>query len=81
MVRQSLEGALSAGYDIKELLGKSCISPDLLEQDDAIIPLDQFVRLYRHTSGAMNDELIGLLNKPLLLGCFRAMALTAGAVV
>ncbi len=77
MVRQSLEGALSAGHDIRELMNKSGISYTLLEQSNARIPVDQFVRLYRYTCGAMKDESAGLLSKPTPLGFFRAMALSA----
>ena len=77
MLLQSLEGARLAGFDINRLLRKSDIEPRLLEQSDYRIPLEKFVRLSRYTAGNMNDEFLGLLNKPVRLGTFHTMALTA----
>ncbi|MCP3674861.1 MAG: AraC family transcriptional regulator [Gammaproteobacteria bacterium] len=77
MLLQSLEGARNAGFDINRLLNKCDIDPELLEQTDIRIPLEKFVLLSRYTSGNMNDELVGLLNKPVRLGYFHTLALNA----
>jgi len=77
MLLQSLEGARVAGFDINRLLKKCDIDPILLEQNEIRIPLEKFVLLSRYTAGNMNDELVGLLNKPVRLGFFHALALNA----
>ena len=77
MLLQSLEGARVAGFDINRLLKKCDIDPILLEQTEVRIPLEKFVLLSRYTAGNMNDELVGLLNKPVRLGFFHALALNA----
>ena len=77
MLLQSLEGARAAGFDINRLLRKSDIEPALLEQTDIRIPLEKFVLLSRYVAGIMNDEFAGLLHKPVRLGAFHVMALSA----
>jgi len=77
MIKQSLEGARLAGFDINRLLHKCEIDPRLLEQQTIRIPLEKFVRLSRYTAGCMNDEFVGLLAKPVRLGTFHAMAISA----
>ena len=77
MMIQSLAGALAAGLDIPRLLQKSGIDPQVLDQPPQNrIPLAQYVLLSRYTSGAMNDEISGLFEKPLRLGHFRVLALS-----
>ena len=77
MLNQSLEGARAAGFDINRLLRKSDIEPDSLLEADIRIPLEKFVLLSRYVAGNMNDEYVGLLNKPVRLGSFHSMALSA----
>jgi len=77
MMIQSLVGARTAGLDIPRLLQKSGIDPQVLDQSPQNrIPLEQYVLLSRYTSGAMNDEIAGLFEKPLRLGHFRILALS-----
>jgi AraC-like DNA-binding protein len=73
-VIQSLEGAAAAGYDTKLFLKECGISPALLEQNQARIALDNFVMLQQRIMKVMNDEGMGLFDRPLRLGSFDLMA-------
>lgn len=74
MVVHSLEGARSAGMDIDRLLAQCDITPTQLHQPNARVPVDQFARLNRHISSVMNDEMYGLLAKPVPLGATQVMS-------
>lgn len=73
-VRQSLEGAAAAGYDTNRFLKECGISPGLLKQSQARIALDNFVLLQQRVMKVMNDEGMGLFDKPMRLGSFDLMA-------
>jgi AraC-like DNA-binding protein len=73
-VSQSLEGAAAAGYDTKLFLKECGISPELLGQSQARIARDNFVLLQQRVMKVMNDEGMGLFDKPLRLGSFDLMA-------
>ncbi len=77
LVKQALQGAESRGLDINNLLQKIGISPSSLDDPNARIAVEKFVLLSRYTNGEMKDEMNGLLAKPMRLGSFRAMALSA----
>lgn len=77
-VRQALIGAEAAGYDTKRTLRECGIAPKLLERPQARVALDNFVLLQQRLMVLMNDEALGLLEKPQRLGSF---ALVARAVL
>lgn len=73
-VAQTLIGARHAGYDVQRVL-KSCgIAPPLLEQPRARVPMDSFVQLLQTLMRLMDDEALGLLDRPQRLGCFNLIA-------
>ncbi len=76
-VLHSVQGARESGYDINRLMNKSGIDPDILKNPAARIPLEKYIRLSRYTQGVMNDELSGLLEKPVRLGSLWLLGLLA----
>jgi len=74
MVLQSLAGARRAGHDVGRLLRESGIAPRLVSRPEARVRVDRFARLTRCTSALMQDELYGLLSRPVPLGATRFMA-------
>jgi len=76
-VLNAIEGARESGYDINRLMDKSGIDPDVLNQPEARIPLENYILLSRYTQGVMNDELSGLLARPVRLGSFWLVGLLA----
>jgi AraC-like DNA-binding protein len=77
MVVHALTGARVAGVDIDRLLHKVGISTTQLEKTDERLPVERVVMLLRHCQGMMNDELFGLMEKPVCLGTLRFMALSS----
>lgn len=73
-VIQAIEGARHAGYDVKRLLKEAGISPSLLHQPRARVALEPFVRLVQNLMRTMDDEAVGLLEKPQRLGTFLLVA-------
>ncbi|MFT7403639.1 AraC family transcriptional regulator [Zhongshania sp.] len=71
---QSLEGAAAAGYDTKRILKECGIPPALLEQSQARIALDNFILLQQRVMKIMNDEGLGLFDRPVRLGTFDLIA-------
>lgn len=74
-VNSSLAGPSSQGINVSALLGKCGIDPRLLNYPQARIPVQQFIQLCRLSSGQLNDEQYGLLEKPQRLGTYRAIAI------
>jgi AraC-like DNA-binding protein len=76
MVMSCLEGALDAGHDIKPLLEKCDLSPDVISDPEARISVDQFAQLSRYTKELMNDEMYGLTARPIPIGALDVVSLT-----
>jgi AraC-like DNA-binding protein len=74
-VSSSLSGAAQQGINVLALLRKCGIDPRLLNSPQARIPVRQFIKLCRYSSGRLNDEQYGLLEKPQRLGTYRAIAI------
>ncbi|RDE24402.1 AraC family transcriptional regulator [Motiliproteus coralliicola] len=77
LVRHQLLGAQAAGIDIDQVLRKQELDPALLHQPEGRIAVEKVVAMQRYCNGKLNDEVTGLLAKPLRLGHFRMMALCA----
>jgi len=75
MVMASLEGVAKAGVDIAPLLKNSGIPPALAKDLESHISVDQFARLNRNTRMLMNDEMYGLLARPIRVGTLQASSL------
>ena len=69
-VINSLQGAYQAGFDVNRLLKASGISPELLKQPRARVPMDDFVSLIQRLMRLMDDEYLGLMERPQRLGSF-----------
>ncbi|WP_269620559.1 AraC family transcriptional regulator [Zhongshania sp. BJYM1] len=74
-VNSSLAGPSSQGINVPALLRKCGVDPRLLNYPQARIPVQQFIQLCRLSSGQLNDEQYGLLEKPQRLGTYRAIAI------
>ncbi len=67
-VRQTLEGARQLGYDLEKLLRDCRISSQVLHGDRSRIEASNYFRLLKHLTELMNDEAMGLLEKPQRIG-------------
>lgn len=76
-VEQTLLGARAAGYDVDRILTSSGIAPELLDQPRGRVTVDNFVRLLQRLMRQMDDEAIGLLDRPLRPGSFELIARSA----
>ena len=76
LINHSLNGAREQGYDISEMLRRSGVQPEILENPDARLPVEQVVTLLNHCIGTLRDESNGLLERPIKLGHFRILALS-----
>lgn len=72
-VRVTLNNAQQHNLDIKALLSRSRISPQLIQLDDARVSARQFADLQTLTMLAMGDELLGHSPHPVRLGSWSAM--------
>ena len=72
-VKQSLVGAIDVGYDVNSVLAQCGIPAQILQVPQARVTLDQFVQLLRKLVVLMNDEAIGLLERPLRRGHLKLM--------
>ena len=77
MMRHALKGAQINHIDIPRLLRKCDITEHQLNEIEGRLPLEKVVKLLRHCNGLMNDEINGLLEKPVRVGSFEALALNA----
>lgn len=69
-----LEGARLAGHNIEEILKKSNISPRILQQPRSRITYKQQSDLALLLIDLLNDEMLGLLNKPVKSNTFKMLA-------
>lgn len=69
-VQQTLIGARQAGYDVQRILKGAGISPPLLHQPRARVSVESFVTLLQRLMRLMDDESLGLLDRPQRLGTF-----------
>ncbi len=76
-VRQACVGALRAGYHLDPILESCGIKPWVLERERMRVPVDAFVQLLQTLMRLMDDELLGLLERPQRLGCFSLIARSA----
>lgn len=74
LVSHSLAGARRAGLDIPRLLRKCDIDEQTFKTPGERLPVDKVVMLQNYCTGLLQDEINGLLDKPLPLGYFRFMA-------
>jgi len=74
LVSHSLVGARSTGLDIPRLLRKCGIEEQDLATPGKRLPVDKVVMLQNYCTGLLQDEINGLLDKPMPLGFFRFMA-------
>ena len=72
-VRQALEGAIDAGFDLDNILKISGISPKVLREDKSRVSHLQFILLSQTLSEIMKDEAWGLLKKPHRLNSWKVM--------
>lgn len=73
-VVEAVRGASHAGYDTARLLKECGISPRLLDEPRGRVALEPFVLLIRRTMRLMNDEALGLLERPMRIGTFSMLA-------
>jgi AraC-like DNA-binding protein len=73
VVQAALRGAMSQGLDPKELLKKSGIDPQILENPNDRIESSQFAILLRNLWLIMKDEYLGFGPAPSLPGTFATM--------
>lgn len=74
-VLRLLQGAARSGIDIEQLLQLSGLDPALLQQPDAILSREQFIRLIQQVMIQTEDEFIGLAqNTKSRPGTFSMMA-------
>lgn len=73
-VSEVLRGAAAAGYDTQRILKDCGISPRWLAEGKGRVSLDAFVMLVRRTMSLMNDEALGLLERPQRIGTFAMVA-------
>lgn len=73
-VQQTLIGVRQAGYDVQRILKNVGISPPLLHQPRARVSMESFVRLLKQLMRLMDDESLGLLDRPQRLGTFGLIA-------
>jgi|TARA_B110000977_G_scaffold4655_1_gene6680 AraC-like DNA-binding protein len=76
VINHSLTGLRFHGRDVDELLSKSGIQPQELQNPNGRIGLEHVVMLSRHAILDMKDEMTGLLEKAVPLGSFKFMALS-----
>lgn len=67
-VHGMLSGARAHGESCDAFLGDAGIAPELLAQGSARVTADQYVALFRSLTERRNDELLGLLSRPLKRG-------------
>lgn len=65
------------GFDLDSLLHNCDLTNEMLKQPGARIPIEKLVKLTNLCTTATNDEIVGLLHKPIPIGFFRMMALSA----
>jgi len=74
-VKNVLQGAEAAGYEIEALLGENDIDPQLLRKRNASIPLSKYAALITYLKQIMNDEMVGLAHLPQQQGTNRLTSL------
>ncbi|MRI33870.1 hypothetical protein EOPP23_12820 [Endozoicomonas sp. OPT23] len=67
-VRQTLEGARKQGYDLERLLRDCGIAPQVLAGDRSRVEASKYFSLLKKLTSLMNDEAMGLLEKPQRIG-------------
>lgn len=73
-VAQAVAGAKAAGYDLSRILADCDIPPALLSQPRGRVPLDPFIALIQRLMRVMDDEALGLLERPQRLGTYSMVA-------
>ncbi len=76
MMRHALSGVISSNFDLSRLLKKCQVDQSVFFSTTGRLPLEKVVMLLRHCNGVMQDEANGLLQEPIRIGWFRAMALS-----
>jgi AraC-like DNA-binding protein len=69
-LRHFFEGPISCGYDPQEILLQSNLDPQLLDNDNACITLDEYEKLLTTTWTMMDDESGGFHLRPFKPGTF-----------
>lgn len=67
-VRQTLDGAAALGYDLEKLLKVCGIPLQVLTEDRSRVEASLYFRLINTLTSLMNDEAMGLLEKPQRIG-------------
>lgn len=76
-VRLACEGAQRAGYHLDPILASCGIKPWVLQRERMRVPVDAFVLLLQKLMRLMDDECLGLLDRPQRLGFFALIARSA----
>jgi len=76
-VHSILTGVKSRGLCCEPFLIDVGIAPELLEQLDARVTLDQYAALFKALTNSLDDDLLGLLGRPLRRGSFALIARSA----
>lgn len=76
LLEQSLRGAKQAGVDIKALLQEQHIALETLSTKGARVPMHAVIAIHRQCSNILEDETLGLLEKPTPVGFFQFLALS-----
>jgi AraC-like DNA-binding protein len=69
-LRAFLTGARAAGSSVDEFVRSSGIAARFGGEHPDRIPIKQWARVVQHVQGALNDEAVGLLARPVPLGTF-----------
>jgi AraC-like DNA-binding protein len=76
-VRGMLSGVPARGLSCDDLLADAGIAPELLDLPDARVNAAQYVALFRLLMSRLDDEMLGLLSRPLRRGSFALIVRSA----
>jgi AraC-like DNA-binding protein len=76
-VQGMLCGVRAHGMACDDFLADACIEPALLAQPGARVTSDQYVALFQSLTDRLDDDLLGLLSRPLRRGSFALLVRSA----
>lgn len=76
-VQGMLSGVRSRGFACDTFLADAGIAPTLLAQPSARVTADQYVALFQSLTDRLDDDLLGLLSRPLRRGSFALLVRSA----